>query len=90
MAKDSIKEYGTDFLKQYQDQEKKEKTLRNKVIKKMKFLLDNSNDPYLHGLKKDRLDEHSTPMMIFIIMRVEQNYVNKTKQTEMNFNSKDK
>ena len=83
MAKESIKEYGTDLLKQFKELQKQQNTLRNKVVKKFKFLLDNSDDPYLTGFTKEGTSEYDTDMMIFVIMRVEQNYVNQTTQLDM-------
>lgn len=76
----NIKITGDDFLKQYNDLEKKQKTLQNQVIKKMTWLLDNSNDPYLNGFNKESLKDHPIKTLIFIIKRVEDNYVSKTKQ----------
>ena len=90
MAKESIKEYGDDLLKQYIELEKKQSVLRNKVIKRFKFLLDNSNDPYLDGFVKEETSEYDTEIMIFVIRRVEQNYVDQTTQLDMfNNNNKD-
>ena len=82
MAK-SIKEYGTDLKKDFDDLEKKQKTLRNKIIKRFIFLLANSNDPYLNGFIKEATDSYSTDMMLFIILRVEAAYAAKTTQLDM-------
>jgi len=89
MAKKDIKEYGDDLLKQYRAIEMKQTVLRDKVIKRFKFLLDNSNDPYLEGFTKEDANEYGTETMIFVIRRVEQNYVKQTTQLDM-FNNKDK
>lgn len=78
-----MKEYGQDLLKKYRELEKKQTSLRNKVIKRFKFLLNNSDDPYLEGFYDDLTDNYSTDMMIFIIIRVENNYTSKSKQLNM-------
>jgi hypothetical protein len=89
MAKKDIKEYGDDLLNQYNELKKKQITLHNKVVKRFKFLLDNSGDPYLEGFTKEEINEYNTETMIFVIRRVEQNYVSQTTQLDM-FNNKDK
>ncbi len=78
-----MKEYGQDLLKQHRELEKKQTTLRNKVVKRFKFLLNNSDDPYLEGFYEDHTDDYSTDMMIFVIIRVEENYVSKSKQLDI-------
>jgi len=88
MTKD-IKEYGDDLLKQYNELDKKQTALRNKVIKRFRLLLDQSDDPYLVGFDKAATGSYSTDMMIFVIRRVEANYVDQTTQLDM-FNDKDK
>ena len=87
----NIKEYGTDLLKQYRELVKKQTTLRNKVEKRFKFLLDNSDDPYLEGFYKEATGSYDVDMMIFVIMRVESNYTSQSKQGELfNFNPESK
>lgn len=83
MKQKSNKVYGTDLLQELRELEKKQKTHRNKVIKRFRFLLDNTTDPYLEGFYKDGVDGYSTDMMLFIIIRVEANYVAKSTQTEL-------
>ncbi len=78
-----MKEYGDDLLKKYIELEKKQTTLRNKVIKRFCFMLDNSDDPYLNGFFKAATGSYSTDMMIFVIKRVEENYTKETKQLDM-------
>ena len=78
-----IKEYGTDLLKQYKELEQKQTTLRNKVVKRFCYLLKHSHDPYLEGFDCGATGSYSVDMMIFIIMRVEKNYVKKSKQLDM-------
>ena len=78
-----IKEYGTDLLKQLRELEKKQNTLRNKVSKRFCYLLKHSDDPYLEGFDCGATGSYSVDMMIFIIMRVEANYIAKSTQTEL-------
>jgi len=78
-----MKEYGNDLLKQLRDLEKKQTSLRNKVIKRFRFLLENSDDPYLTGFFKGATGSYTTEMMIFVIKRVEDNYVSKSEQLDM-------
>jgi len=88
--KESIKEYGTDLLTQLRDLEKQQRTLRNKVIKRFKFMLDqHPDDPYLSGFTKEGAKEYNTDTMIFVIIRLEATYVDQTKQLDM-FNQIDK
>ncbi len=89
MKDKSIKVYGTDLLAQYRELEQKQTTLRNRVEKRFKFLLDHSDDPYLVGFDKGATGSYSVDMMIFVIMRVEANYASQTEQLDM-FNTKDK
>jgi len=90
MAKKEIKEYGTDLLTQLRDLEKQQRTLRNKVIKRFKFMLDqHPDDPYLSGFTKEGAKEYNTDTMIFVIIRLEATYVDQTKQLDM-FNQIDK
>ena len=82
--KESIKEYGTDLLTQLRDLEKQQRTLRNKVIKRFKFMLDqHPDDPYLSGFTKEGAKEYNTDTMIFVIIRLEELYVEKSCQTEI-------
>ena len=72
-----------DFLKQHRDLEKKQRTLRNKVIKKMAWLLKNSEDPYLEGIYAGTLGSYTTEFLIFTIKRVEDNYTDQSTQLDM-------
>ena len=72
-----------DFLKQHRDLEKKQRTLRNKVIKKMAWLLKNSEDPYLVGIYAGTLGSYTTEFLIFTIKRVEDNYTDQSTQLDM-------
>jgi hypothetical protein len=81
MSKESIKEYGDDLLNQHKELEKKQKTLRNKVVKRFKFLLKNSNNPYLEGFNAE--GHYNIETMIFVIKRVEGDYVAQSVQTNL-------
>lgn len=81
--KKEIKEYGSDLLKQHRELEQKQKSLRNKVIKRMCYLLDNSDSPYLDGFVKDNLEYATTEVMLFVIVKVEDEYINKNKQLDL-------
>ena len=83
MKEKSNKVYGTDLLQQLRELEKKQTGLRNKVYKRFCFLLKHSDDPYLEGFDCAATGSYSIDMMIFVIIRVEANYVAKSTQTEL-------
>ena len=83
MDKKSSKVYGADMLTQLRELEKKQTALRNKVSKRLCFLLDNSDDPYLEGFDCGATGSYTVEMMIFVIIRVEANYVAQSIQGEL-------
>lgn len=77
MAKQDIKEYGTDLLKQFNDLEKKQKHLEAKIRKRAKLVLGD-------------MPNVDPKYLLRLIINKEAEYVNQSRQTDLfNLNQED-
>ena len=81
--KESIKIYGTDLKKDWEDLKKKQKSLEGKVRKRAKLVLNE------HGYPANVIDSMDVKYLLPLIIRAEEKYAELSKQTELNFNKKE-
>jgi len=82
MSKKSTKEYGTDLKKQYEDLQRQLNHVEAKIRKRAKLVL---TDDYTEGELRNVFPKN----LLLLIIKKEQEYVKKSKQTELKFDNND-
>jgi hypothetical protein len=88
-----LKEYGVDLEKEYNDTKSKLIRLETKILKRALLLQKQSPKTLIWNIPLSKfkyLKRYNVRDLLSIIKTVEEEYVSKSKQTVMNFNSKDK
>lgn len=75
--KESIKVYGSDLKKDWEDLKKKEKSLEGKIRKRAKLVLNE------HGYPANVIDSMDVKYLLPLIIRAEEKYVAQSRQTEL-------